>query len=111
MTEPEQHLWRALRELEAPYRFRRQHPIGRYIVDFACPAARLAFEIDGWQHAMMGKADDTRSSEIAEYGYRMIRFWNGDVMDNLDGVLQIISEELRLGPSMPPEGPPHPPRR
>jgi very-short-patch-repair endonuclease len=111
MTETEQLLWRALRELKGPNRFRRQHPIGRYIVDFACPAARLAIEIDGGQHAVMREADDTRSSEIADHGYRVIRFWNGDVMENLDGVLQIICEQLRLVPSILPKDPPHPPRR
>jgi very-short-patch-repair endonuclease len=111
MTEAEQRLWRALRELNGPSRFRRQHPIGRYVVDFACPAARLAIEIDGGQHAMTGEADDARSSEIADHGYRVIRFWNGDVMENLDGVLQIISDELRLVSSILPKDPPHPPRR
>jgi very-short-patch-repair endonuclease len=71
----------------------------------------LAIEIDGGQHAMMGEADAARSSEIADHGYRVIRFWNGDVMENLDGVLQIISEELRLVSSILPKDPPHPPRR
>jgi very-short-patch-repair endonuclease len=47
MTEAERRLWRALRELKTPNRFRRQHPIGQYVVDFACPAARLAIEVDG----------------------------------------------------------------
>src|SRR6516164_9138139 len=83
MTETEQRLWHALRELKGPNRFRRQHPIGRYIVDFACPGARLAIEIDGGQHVIMGEADAARSSEIANHGYRVIRFWNGDVMENL----------------------------
>jgi very-short-patch-repair endonuclease len=111
MTETEQRLWRALRELEGSNRFRRQHPIGRYIVDFACPSARLAIEIDGGQHAMICEVDDVRSSEIADHGYRVIRFWNSEVMENLEGVLQIICDELRLVPSMLAKKPPHPPHR
>jgi len=95
MTEAEQRLWRGLRELKWPSRFRRQHPVGRYIVDFACPGAHLAIEIDGGQHAMMREADDARSSEIAAHEYRIIRFWNNDVMENLEGVLHTISEELK----------------
>ena len=69
---------------------------GRYIVDFACPGAHLAIEIDGGQHAMMREADDARSTEIAAHGYRIIiRFWNKDVMENLEGALHTISEELK----------------
>ena len=106
MTEAEQRLWRALRELEVPHRFRRQHPIGRYIVDFACPAAGLAIEIDGGQHAMMSSADDARSAEIARHGYRVIRFWNGDVMQNLERLLHIICNELKVVTPLDPPGTP-----
>jgi very-short-patch-repair endonuclease len=52
MTEAERRLWWELRELQLPNRFRRQHPIGRYVVDFACPAAKLVVELDGGQHAL-----------------------------------------------------------
>jgi very-short-patch-repair endonuclease len=98
MTEAEQRLWGALRELKGPNRFRRQHPIGRNIVDFACPPAQLAIEVDGGQHAMMREADSIRSLEITDHGYGVVRFWNGDVMENLEGVLQIISDEMKLVP-------------
>jgi very-short-patch-repair endonuclease len=94
MTEVEKRLWRALRELGIPNRFRRQHPIGRYIVDFACPAAKLVIELDGGHHSSLLSADELRSREIARRGYRVIRFWNGDVMANLSGVLEKIREEL-----------------
>src|SRR6202030_840629 len=75
MTEAEKRLWRKLRELGLPWRFRRQHPIGRHIVDFACPAAKLVIELDGGQHAISLSADELRNREIAERGYRVIRFW------------------------------------
>jgi very-short-patch-repair endonuclease len=87
-------LWRALRELESPHRFRRQHPIGRYVVDFACPGLKLAIELDGGQHASQAEADASRTSEIARHGYRVIRFWNSDVVNNLHGVVERIRQEL-----------------
>ena len=93
-TEVEKRLWRALRELDGPHRFRHQHPIGRYIADFACPAHNLVIELDGGQHAAQEDADAARTAELANHGYRVIRFWNGDVIDNLPGVLERIQEEL-----------------
>jgi very-short-patch-repair endonuclease len=101
MTEAEQRLWRGLRSLEFPTRFRRQHPIGRYVVDFACPAAKLAIELDGGQHALRTSVDQARSREIAQRGYRVIRFWNGDVMENIAGVVETISRELKISLSAP----------
>ena len=96
MTEAERRLWRELRGLELPHRFRRQHPIGRRIVDFACPAAKLVIELDGGQHVRRIGADDARSLEIASRGYRVIRFWNGDVMENIGGVMETIRRELDI---------------
>jgi very-short-patch-repair endonuclease len=93
-TEVEKRLWRALRESLPEHRFRRQDPIGVSIVDFACPARKLAIELDGGQHAIQQEADAARTREIARRGYRVIRFWNNDVMDNLAGVLQAIQQEL-----------------
>src|SRR5438045_3991031 len=96
-TEVEKWLWRALREWERPHRFRRQHPIGRHVVDFACPGLKLAIELDGGQHAFRGEADAARTREIARHGYRVIRLWNGDVIHNLPGVLERIREDLETG--------------
>jgi very-short-patch-repair endonuclease len=96
-TEAERLLWRALGELPVGRRFRRQHPIGRFIVDFACPARKLAIELDGGQHALLETEDAARTSELARRGYRVIRFWNNDVIDNLSGVLEIIRREPDAG--------------
>ncbi len=100
-TEAEKRVWRALRELRLANRFRRQHPVGRHIVDFACPAAKLVIELDGGQHAVQSKADEERSLNTARHGYRVIRFWNGDVIDNLAGVLGVIRQELKISLSAP----------
>ncbi len=81
-TEVERRLWRALRESALPWTFRRQHPIGRRIADFACPARKLAIELDGGQHAEGGAEDTARSAELAAHGYRVIRFWNNEVLEN-----------------------------
>jgi hypothetical protein len=66
------------------------------MVDFACPAAKLVIELDGGQHAFRTGADEARRLEIASYGYRVIRFWNGDVMGNIAGVLETIRRELEI---------------
>ena len=100
-TDVERKLWRALRESNLPERFRRQHPIGRFIADFACPARKLVIELDGGQHAMRAKADEARSQELARYGYQVVRFWNNDVIENIEGVIETIKRALD-GP------PPHP---
>jgi very-short-patch-repair endonuclease len=81
-------LWRALRDSVLPYKFRRQHPIGRRIADFACPARKLAIELDGGQHAG-DIVDAARTDERATHGYRVIRFWNNELLENLDGALTL----------------------
>jgi very-short-patch-repair endonuclease len=101
MTEAEKRLWRGVQELEVAVRFRRQHPIGMSVVDFAFPTAKLAIELDGGQHAMQGDQDDARTLEIAARGYRVIRFWNSEVMENLAGVLEVIRRELTTSLSAP----------
>ena len=96
-TDVEKRLWRALRELPPEHRFRRQHPVGRFIVDFACPRSKLAIELDGGQHTAREQEDIARTAELAQHGYRLIRFWNNDVIDNLSGVLDTIQRELGSG--------------
>jgi len=71
-TDAEKRLWWALRARIPGYRFRRQHPIGRFIVDFACPSSKLIIEIDGSQHILHQQADAQRAAELARAGYRVI---------------------------------------
>ena len=72
--------------------FRRQHPVGAYVLDFCCPALRLAIEIDGGQHGFDSvlERDMRRDTWLARYGIRTLRFWNADVRGNLNGVLDAI---------------------
>jgi very-short-patch-repair endonuclease len=106
-TDVEKILWRALRERLASWKFRRQHPISNRIADFACPARKLAIELDGGQHGERIIKDEQRSAELAHHGYRVLRFWNNDVLDNLDGVLETIAQTLAVAPPHPTS----PPRR
>ena len=94
-TEVEKRLWRAIRELLPDHRFRRQHPIGPCIADFAAPARKLVIELDGGQHALRQHADDTRTQALEQRGYRVIRFWNSDVIENLVVAVETIQLELR----------------
>ena len=107
-TEAEQALWRALRAMSLPVKVRRQHPIGRYVTDFAVPARKLVIEIDGGQHDEAAGRDAARSRALQAHGYRVIRFWNSDVAGNLSGVLETIAAEIERSPTSPR---PSPPRR
>ena len=97
-TDAERQLWSALRDRQiGGFKFRRQQRIGSYIVDFVCHECLLVIEIDGGQHS--GMDETTRSARIQSDGYRIIRFWNNDVLRNIDGVLLTIREELQKYPS------------
>lgn len=93
-TDAEQRLWKLLRakRLEG-WKFRRQLPIGRYIVDFACPSARLIVEADGGQHNASAR-DAVRDRWLASEGWRVIRFWNNDILTNEEGVLSAVLASL-----------------
>lgn len=101
-TEAEKLLWRKIQHEQIGVKFRRQHPVPPYIVDFYCPDFRLVIEVDGGQHNE-NKRDDVRTEYLENLGYKVLRFWNNDVLGNIDGVLQIIAMELK---ALPPDAPP-----
>ncbi len=96
-TPHERALWRALKDLPIEgTHFRRQAPIGPYVVDFFCPAKRLIIELDGGHHNddENAKADRERQAWLEREGYRVIRFWNSEITSNLNGVLERIYVKL-----------------
>lgn len=94
-TDAETRLWLAFKDRRlGPYKFRRQHPIDRYIVDFACLEARLIVELDGGQHATQVRYDDARTRCLEALGFRVLRFWNNDALSNIEGVLTMILAAL-----------------
>ena len=94
-TDAERKLWRCLRARElCGFKFRRQYPIAPYIVDFICVEKRLIVEIDGGQHATMTEIDNTRTEFLNARGYRVLRFWNNEVLQQLDAVLAKILDSL-----------------
>jgi very-short-patch-repair endonuclease len=96
-TDAERRMWSALRDRRLTrYKFRRQHPVGDFIVDFACTEFRLVIELDGGQHAD-DPADIRRTAWLEGQGWKVIRFWNNDILTNTDGVLQAILRALRAG--------------
>jgi len=93
-TDAETRLWQALRNRQlARAKFRRQVPLGGYIADFLCAEARLIVELDGGQHTL--EADAARTAWLEAQGFRLIRFWNHQVLENLDGVLQVIEAAIQ----------------
>jgi very-short-patch-repair endonuclease len=97
-TTPERVLWAALRNLmPAGLHFRRQAPIGDYVVDFVCHSARLVVEVDGSQHGTeQGLSNDAmRSAFLESRGYRVLRFWNVDVIHNSKGIAEAIHAAAR----------------
>ncbi|MBS3930702.1 MAG: endonuclease domain-containing protein [Sphingomonadales bacterium] len=94
-TDAAKRLWSRLRAKQLGVQFTREFQIGNAIVDFACRRARLAIEVDGGQHSD-SPTDEARTSMIEAHGYQVIRFWNNDVLQNTDGVVLRITEELAL---------------
>jgi very-short-patch-repair endonuclease len=111
-TDAERKLWQKIRRRQVEgFRFRRQVPIGPYIVDFACLAARLVVELDGGQHTEDHNIadDERRTAWLNSQGFRVNRFWNLEVLQNVDGVWENISAALAETvitphPSPPPQG-------
>jgi len=95
MTDVERRLWLHLRgEQLDGYRFRRQVPIGDYVVDFACMKAKLVIELDGGQHASAETEDARRTRWLESQGYRVLRFWDSDILEEPEGVLETIRKAL-----------------
>ena len=102
-TDAERKLWRELRDRQiAEYKFRRQHPIGPYIADFACPEAHLIVELDGGQHLERTNYDQSRSRYFEKRGWRILRFWDDEALKQTNVVLERILFELVAGPSPQP---------
>ncbi|MEO8602387.1 MAG: endonuclease domain-containing protein [bacterium] len=100
LTDAERRVWNRLRARELrDLKFRRQVPIGRYIVDFCCFDHKVVIELDGGQHADRVDKDAERTEFLQRSGYRVVRFWNHDVMSDIDAVLLAIDEFI---------GTPHP---
>ncbi|MBT2188161.1 endonuclease domain-containing protein [Sphingobium nicotianae] len=96
MTDVEQRLWQALRARQLMgFKVRRQATIGPFIVDFLCIEARLVVELDGGQHD--GERDSSRTDFLQAKGYRVLRFWNHEVVENFDGVTEAIAAALGEG--------------
>jgi very-short-patch-repair endonuclease len=95
MTPAERVLWGRLRKRQnAGCLFRRQYPLGRYIVDFVCLEKRLVVEVDGGQHTEQAEADRERTRWLEAQGYRVVRFWNTDVLDAVEAVVETIGAVL-----------------
>jgi very-short-patch-repair endonuclease len=105
MTDAERLLWSRLRRRQVHgLRFRRQHPIGPFIADFACHQAGLVIELDGGQHALAKDKDAARTRWLERSGYRVLRFWNHDVLTQIDAVAQVVATAAQAPPpSLPRE--------
>src|SRR5215510_2346317 len=102
-TDAERILWFRLRGRRlAGWKFKRQVPIDCFIVDFVCADAKLIVELDGSQHAVRTLQDEERTKTLEAMGYLVLRFWNNELMSNLDGVLEEILNTLNQQPLDPP---------
>lgn len=102
-TDAERLLWQKLRFWQVDGRkFRRQQPLGGYIVDFVCLEGRLIVELDGGQHADRNAYDKKRDDWLRNQGFVILRFWNHDVLNNIDGVMEQILDSLKNTPYLNP---------
>ncbi len=105
-TDAERRLWGHLRRRQlGGFKFSRQMPVGPFVCDFICREASLVVEVDGGQHDVRSAEDARRSRFIEREGFRVLRFWNNEVLDNTEGVLQAILSELAVGPTPDPSRP------
>ncbi|WP_262984524.1 endonuclease domain-containing protein [Variovorax beijingensis] len=110
MTDSERKLWSGLRSEQLGVKFRRQHPLGNHIADFACLDPKLIVEMDGSQHQVQESYDARRDAFLRERGFEVLRFGSNDPFVNFEGVLQAIVNrlaELKAAcphPNLPPEG-------
>ncbi len=96
-TDAERKLWQYLRRRQiGNFKFTRQYSVGSYILDFYCPETRLAIEIDGGQHFENKDKDEIRTEFLVKQNIKVIRFWNNEIFNNIDGVLITIRKSLCL---------------
>jgi very-short-patch-repair endonuclease len=110
MTDAERLLWRHLRNRElGGWKFKRQYPVGPFIVDFVCLEKNIVVEVDGGQHAENEESDRLRSEFLNKMGYRVYRFWNNEVLQETEAVLsrifEILSGSAKISPSPQPSPP------
>ncbi|MBW2039187.1 MAG: endonuclease domain-containing protein [Deltaproteobacteria bacterium] len=102
-TDAENLLWRHLRAKRlGGLKFRRQQPIGNYIVDFVCFEKRIVIEVDGGGHALEKDKDNERDNWLIGEGFKVLRFWNNEVLQKIDGVLEVIRESSLNHPPLTP---------
>ncbi|CAN5337789.1 hypothetical protein BH10PSE9_BH10PSE9_25230 [soil metagenome] len=94
MTDAERALWARIRANRLGVKFRQQMPIGKYVADFATQGARIVVELDGGQHDPTREGERLRTAAIESAAYVVLRFWNNDVLGNIDGVLQEIASAI-----------------
>ena len=112
MTDSERKLWSVLRGEQMGVKFRRQHPLGNFIADFACLGPKLIVELDGSQHADQQEYDEQRERFFREHGFAVLRFATDAPFESLEGVHTVIAEKLKElaarapcpHPNPPPEG-------
>ncbi|GAA5081656.1 DUF559 domain-containing protein [Lysobacter panacisoli] len=105
-TEAEHRLWQYLRGRQVSgCKFRRQHPFGRFILDFACLERKVVIELDGGHHADTLRYDRERTKYLEEAGFVVLRFWNNDVLGNAEGVIDVITAALQKATPSPPNPP------
>ena len=109
MTEPEKRLWHKIKSDQLGVSFRKQHPIPPYIADFVCIEKNLIIEVDGESHAEQTEYDRKRTAFLESQGFKVLRFWNNEVMENIDGVLVRVLEAIEASrlpptPTLPPHG-------
>jgi len=94
-TPAERKLWSRIRDDQLGVTFRRQHAVGNYIPDFCSPKARIIIELDGSQHLEQEEYDEERTKYLESLGYKVIRFWNNNVMKNIDSVILAIIHAMQ----------------